>query len=129
MISLQRITNHQAFTTIFGKIPTFIHSEVLDVQLKRDGPTLSIRLLTKEFVRNKPKRWSEWDVVYVELSFFGLQNLRIFDYGTNNTIVQFKVQNKEEEGVLEIICDNGMAITCTFDWIRVEKVTPGLIGN
>lgn len=65
----------------------------------------------------------------MELCFFGLQNLRIIDYGTNNTIVQFKVQNKEEEGVLEIICDNGMAITCTFDWIRVEKVTPGLIGN
>lgn len=52
MISLQRITNHQALTAIFGEIPTFVHSEVLDVQLKRDGPTLSIRLLTKELVRN-----------------------------------------------------------------------------
>lgn len=129
MISLQRIMNHQALTTIFGEFPTFVHSEVLDVQLQRDGPTLSIRLLTKELVRNKPKRWSEWDVVYVELSFFSVQNLKIIDYGTNNTIVQFKVKNTEEEGVLNITCDNGMTITCTFDWIRVEKITPGLIGD
>lgn len=67
MINSSRIMNPQAITGIFRSMPMFNDSELLNVQIKRDGPTLFIQLSTKEIVKNKPKRWSEWDIVYVEM--------------------------------------------------------------
>ncbi len=68
---------------VFGKAPKLEDVELLEVRLKRDGPTLFILLMTKETVEHKPKRWNKWDVIYVEISFFTIQNLRrenIIDY-------------------------------------------------
>ena len=85
-------------------------SELLDVRLKRDGPTLVIQLMTKENVENKPKRWDKWDVIYVEISFFAIHNLTIKGLGTENIIDYFEINTIEEEGLLKIKCKNQMLV-------------------
>ena len=120
--------NPQALLSIFGKVPEFSGSELLDVQLRRDGPTLFLRIMTKEPVAIKPKRWDKWDVIYVELSFFGLRNMIINGLGTENKINKFEITDGEEDGALQIVCQNQMEISCSFDWARVEQINPGLIG-
>ena len=112
----------------FGKIPKFEESELVDVRLKRDGPTLVIQLMTKENVENKPKRWNKWDVIYVEISFFTIYNLTIKGLGIENIIDYFEINKIEEEGLLKIKCKNQMLVECSFEWAKVEGVTPGLIG-
>lgn len=129
MINSSRIMNPQAITGIFGRMPMFNDSELLNVQIKRDGPTLFIQLSTKEIVKNKPKRWSEWDIVYVEMSFFGVRELEINSFGTINEIEQFEIEDIGEEGSVKIHCSNGMSINCLFDWARIEQINPGLLGT
>ncbi|PEE38090.1 immunity 50 family protein [Bacillus pseudomycoides] len=114
MINQLKILNPQALISIFGMIPEFEQSELLDVQLRRDGPTLVIRLMTKEPVENKPKRWNKWDVIYIEISFFCIQDLIIKDIGTDNIIHQFEINAIEEEGQLKIRCRNQMQVECLF---------------
>ncbi|WP_407921118.1 immunity 50 family protein [Brevibacillus migulae] len=121
--------NPQALLSIFGKVPVFLGSELLDIQLRRDGPTLFLRIMTKEPVEIKPKRWDKWDVIYVELSFIGIRDLAIDGLGTENQIRNFEVTNREEDGALHIVCHNQMQISCSFDWARVEEISPGLIGS
>ena len=128
MINQLKILNPQALISIFGMISEFEQSELLDVQLRRDGPTLVIRLMTKEPVENKPKRWNKWDVIYIEISFFCIQDLIIKDIGTDNIIHQFEINAIEEEGQLKIRCRNQMQVECLFGWAKIEKITPGLIG-
>ena len=129
MINQFKLMNPQAFISIFGNIPSLNDSELLDVQLRRDGPTLFIRLLTREVIQTKPKRWDKWDVVYVEMSFFGIRDLTIDGLGTTNQINQFEIKDMGEDGELEIKCNNQMHIKCSFDWARVEQITSGLIGS
>lgn len=129
MINSSRIMNAQAITGIFGRMLTFNGSELLNVQIKRDGPTLFIELSTKEMVKNKPKRWNVWDIVYVEMSFFGVRELEINSFGTMNEIKQFEMEDIGEEGSIKIQCSNKMSITCLFDWARIEQINPGLIGT
>ncbi|MEC3515514.1 Imm50 family immunity protein, partial [Bacillus thuringiensis] len=45
MIDQFKILNPQALISIFGEIPKLEESELLDVRLKRDGPTLVIQLI------------------------------------------------------------------------------------
>ncbi|WP_410983060.1 immunity 50 family protein [Bacillus cereus] len=129
MINQLKILNPQALISIFGMIPEFEQSELLEVHLRRDGPNIVIRLMTKETVENKPKRWNKWDVIYIEISFFCIQNLKIKDMGTNNIIEQFEIDAIEEEGLLKIKCRNQMQVECLFSWAKIEKITPGLIGT
>ena len=89
MIDQFKFLNPQALIGIFGKIPKFEESELVDVRLKRDGPTLVIQLMTKENVENKPKRCNKWDVIYVEISFFTIYNLTIKGLGIENIIDYF----------------------------------------
>ena len=128
MIDQFKFLNPQALIGIFGKIPKFEESELVDVRLKRDDPTLVIQLMTKENVENKPKRWNKWDVIYVEISFFTIYNLTIKGLGIENIIDYFEINKIEEEGLLKIKCKNQMLVECSFEWAKVEGVTPGLIG-
>ena len=128
MIDQFKFLNPQALIGIFVKIPKFEESELVDVRLKRDGPTLVIQLMTKENVENKPKRWNKWDVIYVEISFFTIYNLTIKGLGIENIIDYFEINKIEEEGLLKIKCKNQMLVECSFEWAKVEGVTPGLIG-
>ena len=120
MIDQFKFLNPQALISIFGKIPKLKESELLEVRLKRDGPTLVIQLMTKENVENKPKRWNKWDVIYVEISFFTIHNLTIKGLGTENIIDYFEINTIEEEGLLKIKCKNQMLVECSFEWAKVE---------
>lgn len=82
----KKFLNPQALTSIFGNIPLFEGAELLDIQLKRDGPILFMTLMTKEEVKIKPKRWDHWDVVYIQLSFLTIRNLDIKGWGNDNII-------------------------------------------
>jgi hypothetical protein len=44
VIEQSRILNNQALTSIFGKIPCFKGSELLDIKLKRDGASQQWRV-------------------------------------------------------------------------------------
>ncbi|MGD6974200.1 immunity 50 family protein [Bacillus altitudinis] len=129
MIREEKFMNPQAMTQIFGEIPQFKNAEIMNVDLNRDGPTLYIRLMTKDSVKNKPKRWGNFDVVYVELSFIGVTDLKINHLGNNNIIDHFEISTTENEGLLKINCKNQMQIKTIFDWARVEQISPGLIGS
>ncbi|MGR8013584.1 immunity 50 family protein [Bacillus sp. RM3] len=129
MIREEKFMNPQAMTQIFGEIPQFKNAEIMNVDLNRDGPTLFIRLMTKDSVKNKPKRWGNFDVVFVELSFIGVTDLKINHLGNNNIIDHFEISTTENEGLLKINCKNQMQIETIFDWARVEQISPGLIGS
>ncbi|AOZ89806.1 hypothetical protein BK049_14575 [Bacillus xiamenensis] len=129
MIREEKFMNPQAMSQIFGEIPQFKNAEIMNVDLNRDGPTLFIRLMTKDSVKNKPKRWRDFDVVYVELSFIGVTDLKINHLGNNNIIDHFEISTTGDEGLLKINCKNQMQIETIFDWARVEQISPGLIGS
>ena len=124
----EKFLNPQALTSIFGNIPVFEGSELVDIQLKRDGPILFMTLMTKEEVKTKPKRWDHWDVVYIQLSFLTIRNLDIKGWGKDNIVTQFELSDNMENNSLEIKGNNGLRINTNFEWVNVEKVTPGLIG-
>lgn len=54
--------------------------------------------------------------------------MEINSFGTINEVVQFEIEDIGEEGSIKIQCSNRMSINCLFDWARIERINPGLIG-
>ena len=129
MIDSVKIMNPKALTNIFGILPDFIGSELMDIRIKSFRRTMFIQLMTTQPVQAKPKRWDKWDVIYVEISLGDIRNLVINGDVRSNSIIQFDLEKVGEEGLLGIKCNNEMYIRCTFDWARIEQITPGLIGS
>lgn len=129
MINIDKIMNSQALTSIFGCVPDFIGSELMDIRIRSFKRTIVIQLMTTQPVQNKPKRWGKWDVVYIEISLFDIRNLALNGDISSNSIIQFDLKESGKEGLLQIRCNNQMNIKCSFDWARVEQITPGLIGS
>lgn len=129
MINQSRIMNPQALISVFGNIPRLNNSELVEVKLRRDGATLFIRLLVKEIAETKPKRWSAYDVIYVDFSFFVIKDLSINGFGTYNQIDKLDIIDDGKKGTLDIVCSNNIYIKCSFDWAKIEQIIPGLTGS
>lgn len=129
MINIGKIINSQALTSVFGCVPDFIGSELMDIRIRSFQRTIVIHLMTTQTVKNTPKRWGKFDVVYVEISLFDIRNLLVNGDISSNSIIQFDLKDLQNDGLLEIKCDNRMQVKCSFDWARVEEIIPGLIGQ
>ena len=129
MIQKSKIMNKKALDNIFGGVPSFNNSELLEVQIKRDGPTLFLRFLLHEVVKNKPKRWDKYDVIYLDISFLNIKDLIIEGVVSNNYIDSIEINELNDEGILEIKYNNDMYIRCLFSIAYVEKIAPGIIGT
>lgn len=129
MLNHSKMINPQALINVFGDVLDLNGSELIEVRLTRDGAALFIRLQTSAKVKFKPERWSQFDVVYLEMSFWGIKELMINGFGTSNLINRFDIKENQSENILEIICSNQTNIRSSFDWVKVEKISPGLLGT
>lgn len=127
MINEDKIMNVQSLKGIFGKCPNFLGAEIMNVEINRDGPAMKIKIMTNEEVINKPKRWTDFNVVYIELLIVGVSNLKINGLGTNNIIKNLDISSENDEAAFKLVCENKMNIECNFVAIRVQEVKPGLI--
>lgn len=129
MITASKIMNPQALINIFGCIPDFIGSELMDIRIKSFKRTIVIQLMTNYPVQNKPQKWGEYNVVYIDISLFDIRKLFISGDVITNSIIKFDIKEDKEEVFLEIQCNSKLTIKCNFDWARVEQIKPGLISS
>lgn len=125
-----RLMNPQAITSMYGEFPSFSGSELADVHVKRDEPRLSVKLITKEKPKACPDRWpKDYDVVHIELSFIGVSRLSFSQWGHENIVDMFELDDIDESVSVQFLCKNQVTLTFSCDWIRVESVTYGRVGS
>ena len=127
MINESRIMNVQSLKGIFGKCPNLLGSELMNVEINRDGPAMRIKVMTKEGVINKPKKWLDFNVVYIELLIIGISKLKISELGTNNIIKNLNIDLENGENVFRLVCENDMSIFCNFAAVRIQGIKTGLV--
>ena len=126
----QKIMNPHAIAALYGHFFSFENSELLDLKLRRDEPCLSIRLQTSDIPIKSPSRWPDhYDVVYVDLSFIVISDLQIKGWGHHNVLSKFEIIDKDEKAGVFFSSIHGLTISFLCDWIRIENLTPGLLGT
>ena len=127
---IQRIMNPQALTVLYGSEAPLDGAEILEVQLKRDEPRLSVRIMTTQKPVSQPNRWpKDYDVVYLSLSFIGVSGLSIGGWGYDNIVASFVSTVADNVAAITINCKEGASIALKYDWVRVEGITYGNLGS
>ncbi|KWF78108.1 hypothetical protein WL93_25640 [Burkholderia diffusa] len=126
----QRTMNPQALAEFYGSDVPLEGAEIVEVQLKRDEPRLSVRIMTTRRPLSQPNRWpKDYDVVYLSLSFIGVSGLSIEGWGHDNIVESFVSTVADNVASIAINCKEGASIAWKCDWIRVEGITYGLLGS
>lgn len=129
MSLIQRIMNPQALTALYGSDAPLDGAEIVEVQLKRDEPRLSMRIMITQKPLSQPNRWpKDYDVVYLSLSFIGASGLSIAEWGHDNIIAAFVSTVADDDVSITINCKEGASISMKCDWVRVEGITYGYLG-
>jgi hypothetical protein len=130
MNQTKRFLNPQAIISLYGKVPQLVGSEVLNLEVKRDEPRLAMKLMTDRKPLSSPARWPKnYDVVYVGLSFIGVRNLSLTNWGHENVIEALIFSDNDESTSVHVSCKNKAEISFVCDWVRIEGVTYGQIGS
>ena len=130
MSLIQRIMNPQALAALYGSDAPLDGAEIVEVQLKRDEPRLSVKITTTQKPLSPPRRWpKDYDVVYLNLSFIGVCDLSIGGWGHDNIVATFISTVADNVASITINCNEGASIAFKFDWVRVEGITYGNLGS
>ncbi|AJK50763.1 immunity 50 family protein [Burkholderia plantarii] len=130
MSLIQRIMNPQALTALYGNDAPLAGASIVEVQLKRDEPRLSMRIMITQKPLSQPNRWpKDYDVVYINLSFIGVSGLSIGEWGHDNIVATFVSTVTDNDVSIKINCKEGASIALKCDWVRVEGITYGYLGS
>jgi hypothetical protein len=130
MSLIQRIMNPQALTMLYGSDAPFDGAEIIEIQLKRDEPRVSLTIMTTQKPLSHPNRWPEdYDVVYLNFSFIGVFDLSISGWGYDNTIASFASTVVGDISSILINCKEGASVVFKCGWVRVEGVSYGYLGD
>ncbi|WP_194790311.1 Imm50 family immunity protein [Pseudomonas sp. UFMG81] len=129
-MSITRLMNPQALTAMYGGIPSFIGTEVLEISFTQDGPSVSVRFMTKEKPIKKPARWpNTYDVVHMQISFGTIEVSRFSKWGRSNLVLEISSQLMDDRERLMLKFENECELEFSYDWARIESINYGLIGS
>ncbi|MCA8277105.1 immunity 50 family protein [Burkholderia sp. AU30280] len=130
MSLIQRIMNPQALTAFYGSNAPLDGAEIVEIQLKRDEPRLSLKFTTTQKPLSHPNRWpKDYDVVYLNLSFIGVCDLSISGWGHDNIVATFIPNVADDIASVTINCKEGASIAFKCDWVRMEGIAYGYLGS
>lgn len=126
MISLSRFKNSQFLLEIYEKFPTFTDVEVTNLKLNRDGPTLAVEIITKEIPIKSPRKWGDFNFVFIELAFFSIQKIKISAFEGNGSTSISLSDNSE---IFEIEMSGAAELSATAEFAIIKNVKPVLRRN
>src|SRR5690625_6292466 len=75
----KHLDNNYFISQLYDEVPELINTEILHIQINREGEKLTIKFLMPKYADNPPKKWKLLDnnSVVVELDFYGVEELSL----------------------------------------------------
>jgi len=116
--------NGYVITNIFGENNVFKDSVIENIIYQPLDYRITMTVLTICNVINPPKKWTEWDVVALNIDFFGVRELKT---NINHAIIhvgKINIIKESNNYILEILEENRSSIWAKFTIARIQRVTP-----
>jgi len=118
------IENSMAIKNIYVNVPDLSDIELRKIELYDGGPTLHLFFDLPEFPDIPPKKWrgEEYNTVYLEMVFSGIENLKMTDW-TNTNLVNIKF-NKKKHVTDVTVTGNKFQLSFITENIRIAHIRP-----
>ena len=73
------LRNNYFISQFYNEVPELLNTEILHIQINREGEKLSIKFMMPKYADNPPKKWKllNNNSVVVELDFYGIEELSL----------------------------------------------------
>jgi hypothetical protein len=121
---LEAIENPEAVTSLFDRAPSLESVEITTLDLDRDGPTLTLSVLLRDYPVRPPTRWqrSGFNTAAIRLQMLGVENVMLEGWSTENRAT---ITVERDLGGLLIVQAKGATfqLRCSCGWLRVDGVS------
>lgn len=96
---LDHVWRRQVIDEVYSTLPTLDGIDLFDVHLDREGPRIDLRFNLATYADRPRPEWSEQcNRVQVKLSFAGVRELVVHDFGWTN-VVDLRIRPVEDDAL------------------------------
>ena len=121
---LEAVENPEAVTGLFEHAPSLENVEITTVELNRDGPTLTLSILLREYPTHPPARWQREgsNAAALRLQMIGVESLTFEGWTTENRAT-ITLERAPEDLLLLLAIGATLKLSCSGGWLHVKGVT------
>ena len=121
---LKGIDNANIITNIFGEKNVFKKAKLLNISYQMIDSRMELSILIHDEPINIPKKWGEFESVYLKIEFYGLNSLKINLKEDRPLIDNFSIYNNNDKYDCRISMNDEQQIQCIFEIARVQNIRP-----
>jgi Immunity protein 50 len=115
----RKIINYEYFRSIFGEIPDFGNIEVSSIELNRDGSSFFVTILTDQIPKSPPKKWIEFNAVYIKLQFFPILKISISKFESSG---YSKISILDSASNFAMKISGSVNLELISEYVRIESI-------
>jgi hypothetical protein len=118
------IDNVVIIKNIFGDKNIFEKAELININWQMIDSRIELSMLVHDEPIKVPKKWVNFESVYVRLEFYGLECVKIDVKEDKPRIEKFIMQSDSDKYTCEILMDDEQELRCMFEIARIQNVKP-----
>ena len=121
---LKGIDNAIIIKNIFGEKNIFEKAELLNISYQMIDSRIELSILLHDEPINIPKKWGEFESVYLRIEFYGLNSLTINLKEDRPRIDDVSIFNDNDKYNCRIFMNDEQQIQFIFEIARVQNIKP-----
>ncbi len=118
------IDNEFILNNIFGDNDIFKNAQLINLNWQLSDERMEISIKTPCKVLVPPKKWTEWDYVYIKIDFFGIEKLIIDIDKKEMYIESYCMREDDMKNIFEFNLNKNRSIYCKFEIARIQNIKP-----
>ena len=118
------LENPEAITTLFQNVPSLEDVEIVSITMDREGPTIMLSILLRDYPTKPSPRWNRNGVnaVALRLQLLGVVST-IIEGWSNSNRATVTLERDAADQIQVHAAGEDLRLECSCGWLRVDGVT------
>lgn len=118
------IDNDFILKNIFEVDNVFNTSKIYNINWQYSSERMELELIVNNMVKNPPKKWREWNEIYMRIDFWGIQDIKIDLNYSGAVIDSWNILEDNGKFVLYAYLANKKLIQIRYEIAHIQNIKP-----
>jgi hypothetical protein len=118
------LENPEVITNLFDNAPSLEDVEIASITMDREGPTIALSILLRDYPTKPSRRWktSGVNAVALHLQLLGVGSIAIEGWSISNRAT-VTLERDDADQIRVHAAGENLRFECSCGWLRVDGVT------
>ena len=124
----KHLANNYFISKLYDEVPEIINTEILKIQINREGQMLTVAFTMPKYADNPPKKWnlSDYNSIIVELDFSVIEELSL-TYNSIELLAGDLKIDSNDNGLLDVSISGTIDVSFKAHAGLIQSVEGGIV--